>query len=103
MVSDTYTSILYALQFKYKASQSDDDADFYGENYQNRPVISVQSTTTPTFDEVKTQPAMCRNELPARPLPKAYTESMKMPSIAETLAKLKPRANHSVTLGTACK
>lgn len=92
------------MLFRHNASQSDDDGDFYGENCRSsRGVISVQSTNTPTFDEAKPQPPVCRNELPARPLPKAYTESMKMPSIAETLAKLKPRSNHSVTLGTACK
>ena len=90
----------------HNVTQSDDDGDFYGEpmcRSRQGGVISVQSTNTPTFDEAKPQPPICRNELPARPLPKAYTESMKMPSIAETLAKLKPRSNHSVTLGTACK
>ena len=89
----------------HNATQSDDDADFYGEPVcrSRQGVISVQSSATPTFDEAKPQPQMCRNELPSRPLPKAFTESMRMPSIADTLAKLKPRSNHSVTLGTACK
>ncbi|XP_060592107.1 uncharacterized protein LOC132746852 isoform X3 [Ruditapes philippinarum] len=87
--------------------KSDEEEDFYMESCRTiRGVVSVQSCATPQplepMDLPKSISPIVRNELPSRPLPKSlYADSLKMPTIVETLAKMKPRAYHSVTLGNA--
>ncbi|WAR16337.1 CBPC2-like protein [Mya arenaria] len=85
---------------------TDEDEEFFMEGCRTvRGVVSVQGCVTPQpiepLDLPKSVSPIIRNELPSRPLPKSYGESMRMPTIVETLAKMKPRAYHSVTLGNA--
>lgn len=97
------------LTIWHSCTQTDDDDDFFMESYRlsRGCVVSVQGSTTPQpiepMDLPKSVSPMVRNEMPSRPLPKSFIESMRMPSIVETLSKMKPRPYHSVTLGNACK
>lgn len=99
--------LLFSIVHFPAQSEDDDDITFESYRVSRNCVVSVQSCTTPQpieqMDLPKSVSPIVRNEMPSRPLPKSFTESMRMPSIVETLSRLQPRKYHSVTLGNACK